>query len=246
MLVTSHQVRRSVWGRVWPPRVIAERSRIHGASGWSLRADAVALDVMRCGSGELVVFHEHTLAGFGGGRWDDVAQTPYATLKTIDLGGGRIPLFAEALAAIVEHVPVTIRLRFAPTDGEHERAALAANAFAIASQLGAADRVLFGAVDGRALEAIDADVETALLIHGSPLHTPRPPRRQPAVVELELPCADAAEVRRWQARGTAVHLWPANTASQLAVAWSLRVDGVITTDPAFARRTLDRLGRIAS
>jgi len=252
-VVTSSQpVRRAVWGRTWPPRVISDHAAPGRGSLRALReavasgADAVALDVMRCGSGDLVVFHEHTLARFGGRHWDDVARTPLPALRELDLGNGeRIPLLADALDAVPAHVLVDLRLRPAPGDDDRQRTELATAAAAIAARARGVDNVMFGAADGSALAAFPANVPTALLVPGLPRWVARPPANPPRVVELELPHCDRAAVRYWHARGTAVHIGPATTKSQLVLAWSLTVDGVITTDPAAARETIDRLLRVA-
>src|SRR5215467_15310985 len=108
------------WGRSWPPRIIAERNACWQAPENSLRAirgavaagaDAIAIDIMRCGTGEVVVCYERTLAKFGGGRWGDVANTPLASLQDLDLGDGeRMPLFAQALEAIPVCRLIDVRL----------------------------------------------------------------------------------------------------------------------------------------
>ena len=252
MATSSHPVRRSSWGRTWPPRVISDHAATGRGSLRALReavasgADAVALDVMRCGSGELVVFHEHTLAKFGGRHWEDVSRTSLPALRELDLGGGeRIPLLADALAAVPAHVLVDLRLRPAPSDDDHQRTELAVSAAAIAATTRTSESVMFGAADGHALGSFPANVPTALIVQGLPKWVARPPAHPPRAVELELPHCDRAAVRQWHARGTAVHLGPATTKSQLVLAWSLQVDGVITTDPAAARQTIDRLLRIA-
>jgi glycerophosphoryl diester phosphodiesterase len=209
-------------------------------------ADAIALDVMRCGTGELVVFHEHTLTQFGGGRWDDVAQMPLATLRQIDLGGGaRIPLLAEALVAVPAPTLIDLRLRPAPATAARERGELVTSAAAVVAQARVTDRVVFAAVDASALDAAPANVAIAQIIQAMPIQVSRPPLRLPNVVELELPHADRRTVRRWQSAGSAVHLWPVNTTSQLVLAWSLRVDGVITCDPRGIRHAMTRLDRLA-
>ncbi|HTR49714.1 MAG TPA: glycerophosphodiester phosphodiesterase [Kofleriaceae bacterium] len=249
---SSQPVRRSSWGRTWPPRVISDHAADGRGTLRALReavasgADAVALDVMRCGSGDLVIFHEHTLAKFGGRHWEDVSRTPLPALRELDLGGGeRVPLLVDGLAAVPPTVLVDLRLRPAPSDDDRQRTELATTAAAIAAKTRGAENVMFGAADGQALASFPANVPTALLVHGLPKWVVRPPTHPPRAVELELPHCDRAAVRQWHSRGIAVHLGPATTKSQLVLAWSLHVDGVITTDPAAARQTIDQLLRVA-
>ena len=64
-------------------------------------ADGVELDVIRCGSGELVVCHDEWLDRLAGLHWD-VRETPWRKLKRLDVGSrlgfapARIPLLAHA------------------------------------------------------------------------------------------------------------------------------------------------------
>jgi len=243
---TSTSPRLQSWGRAWPPLVIAERGATANAPENSLRAfaaattdgtDAILLDVMRCGTGEVVVFREHTLAKFGGGRWDDIAATPLATVRDIDLGGGeKVPLLAEAFDAIAADVMVDLRLRLRPTASSEDHAELAMIVLSIVTRARASARVLISSDDGAALAPFAAcGLATALVVPTMPIRVPRRPPREPSVVQLELNGTDGAAVRQWHARGAAVHLWPVHTTSQLVLAWSLRVDGVITNDPGSAR-----------
>ncbi|ELZ16002.1 glycerophosphodiester phosphodiesterase [Natrinema limicola] len=75
-------------------------------------ADAVEIDVRRCGSGELVAFHDATLDRVtdASGRVD---ETPLSTLRNVDvLGTGQgIPTLREAIAAIPSETDVTVELK---------------------------------------------------------------------------------------------------------------------------------------
>lgn len=74
--------------------------------------DAVEVDVRRCGSGELVVFHDETVDRLtdGSGR---VADLSLAELRTLDVDGSgeRIPLLDEVLAAVPSNVPLQLELK---------------------------------------------------------------------------------------------------------------------------------------
>lgn len=241
----------SAWGRSWPPRIIAERGACWRAPENSLRAirgavdvgsDAIAIDVMRCGTGEVVCCYERTLAKFAGGRWDDVATTPFEMLREIDLGDGEhMPLFAEALAAIPSDRLVDVRLRgVEKTAGE--RRELAIIVMAIAARTRAIERILISADDGAALAPFaDAGAATSLIVPSMPARPLRPAASRPRVVQLEIHSVGVNVMRQWHARNVAVHVWPANTRSQLALAWSLGVDGVLTNDPVGARDAFDQM-----
>ncbi len=77
------------WGRRASPLVIAHRGasaeRVENTveafgRARELGADGVELDVMRCGTGEVVVFHDDDLARLAG-RPDVIRATPLAALR---------------------------------------------------------------------------------------------------------------------------------------------------------------------
>lgn len=71
-------------------------------------ADGVELDVMRCGSGELVVCHDEWLDRLSGLHWA-VADTPWWKLSQVDVGtsGGFPPARIPLLDEVVELLPDT-------------------------------------------------------------------------------------------------------------------------------------------
>ena len=76
------------------------------------RLPVVELDVRRCGSGELVAFHDETLDRLteGAGR---VSETPLRRLRTLDVldSGEPIPLLSEALGAVPPGVRAQVELK---------------------------------------------------------------------------------------------------------------------------------------
>ncbi len=84
-------------------------------------ADGVELDVMRCGSGELVVCHDEDLRRLAHREWT-VARTPWWRLKTADVGTplGRppahIPLLDEVFDALPKGFFVNVELKCETAD----------------------------------------------------------------------------------------------------------------------------------
>lgn len=78
-------------------------------------ADGVELDVMLCGSGEVVVVHDDTLARVAGGAPGSdqpVRQTPLGELRRFDVGQGeRVPTLDEVFAALGPDVLVNVELK---------------------------------------------------------------------------------------------------------------------------------------
>ncbi|RKD93925.1 glycerophosphodiester phosphodiesterase [Halopiger aswanensis] len=76
------------------------------------RLPAVEVDVRRCGSGELVAFHDDTLERVTGvdGR---VAETPWSTLRELDVleSGESIPRLEAVLQAVPDDVTVQLELK---------------------------------------------------------------------------------------------------------------------------------------
>jgi glycerophosphoryl diester phosphodiesterase len=80
-------------------------------------ADGVELDVMVCGSGELVVCHDERLRRLAGQDLE-VRRTPLARLRELDVGGhlgfgasAGIPTLEEVFAALPAHFVVNVELK---------------------------------------------------------------------------------------------------------------------------------------
>ena len=81
-------------------------------------ADGVELDVMRCGSGELVVVHDPELERLAGQRLE-VRKTSWSTLRGLDVGtyldprfaGARLSLLGEVLEALPAATLVNVELK---------------------------------------------------------------------------------------------------------------------------------------
>ncbi|RDZ63557.1 glycerophosphodiester phosphodiesterase [Haloferax sp. Atlit-12N] len=191
------------------------------------RLDWVELDVRRCGSGELVVFHDETLDRVTGatGR---VADTSLADLRKLTIGDSdeSIPTLAAVFDALPDRVAVNVELKeigladdlaAVVGDAEHEVLVSSFDADALrevreASVLPLA--FLFAADWGSALSVATALNCTAVHPHYDLL--------------------SSARVEEAHDRGFEVNAW---TVPDREVARRLReygVDGVIVDDPALA------------
>ena len=85
---------------------------VHAVEQSSRRFPAVELDVRRCRSGELVVFHDETVDRVTDAT-GSVAGMDYHRLRSLDVleSGERIPRLPEALAAIPGDVSVQVELK---------------------------------------------------------------------------------------------------------------------------------------
>jgi len=207
-------------------------------------ADGVELDVMTCGTGELVVFHDDDLTRLAG-RPERIAETPFAVLRAATLAADtRIPTLDEVFEACGPEMLVNVELKI-PGRGH---TALAPLCDAVAASVGRARaeaRVLVSSFNPRAVRAwmrrLPAVPAALLFERDSPL----PLRRawaaawlRPHALNPELALCSGARVAAWHRRGYMVNVWTVDDPAALAACRRMGVDGVITNDPARARAAL--------
>jgi glycerophosphoryl diester phosphodiesterase len=208
-------------------------------------ADGVELDVMRCGTGEVIVFHDDDLERLGG-RAGWTRAVALSELREIDLGGGeRIPLLDDVLEAIGPML-VNVELKSAPTWGARLLdASLPAAVAGILRRQGVGARALVSSFDPLLLARFRMhapEVATGLLF----AHDQAQPWRDAWAAQLLRPTAmnpeavlvDARAVRRWHAQRRAVNVWTVDEPAELRLLAALGVDGVITNRPKLARSVI--------
>ena len=208
-------------------------------------ADGVELDVTRCKSGEVVVFHDDDLQRLAK-RPERVRDLPWTELRDIDLGGGEhMPLLDDVLAELGTLL-VNIELKTAPTWPERILDdGLAGQVAALVAHHDAAARVLVSSFDPLLLGRFRRRaprIATGLLF----AHDQARPNREAWAAPLLRPTAlhpegmlvDARNVRQWHARGYAVNVWTVDDAAELRLLSALGVDGVITNRPAATRAVI--------
>jgi glycerophosphoryl diester phosphodiesterase len=253
--VTAPPAKR--WGKQERPLVIGHR----GASAHALEntltafklarehgADGVELDVWRCASGEVVVFHDETLARLGG-RDERVTELPLVALRETTLRGGEsIPTLDEVLETLGGGALVNVELKTAGGgDGEGLGLGLElgpAVAEVIARHAAAA-RVIVSSFNPIALARFRVGaphVATGLLFHAgqaAPLrgawarHVLRP-----VAVHPDRHLCARESVARWRREGYAVNVWTVDGEREVKRVAGLGVDGLITNDPGKTRAWL--------
>jgi glycerophosphoryl diester phosphodiesterase len=204
-------------------------------------ADGVELDVMRCATGEVIVFHDDDLERLGK-RAGLVRALPLAALREVDLGGGeRIPLLDEVLeelGPLLVNIELKSQSRLAD-DG------LASSVAAIVARHETGARAVVSSFDpwllARFRRRAPAVATGLLFAHDQSL----PLRRawsaallRPAALHPEALLIDARAVRAWHARGYAINVWTVDDAAELRLLAALGVDGLITNRPKLARSVL--------
>ena len=223
-------------------------------------ADGVELDVMPCGSGEVVVVHDDDLGRVIGqqpGSGPAVRDLPLSELRAYDLGAGqRLPMLEEVLEELGPHALINIELKSPDVKTVQAHARLVKNdglAKSVAQILRRAGRpsgtTLVSSFDPfqlwRFAKASSGHIPLGFLFHRSqirPLREAWLARLLPiAAVHPDAALVDAVSMRSWRRRGYAVHVWTVDDLNEVAALCTLGVDAIITNTPAAVRMQLDRV-----
>lgn len=101
--------------QVFAHRGFADRypeNTVHAVRSAARHASAVEIDVRRCGSGELVVFHDDELDRVtdGEGRIDEIPLTELQRLR-VEGSEETVPTFDELAAAVPDEIRVNVELK---------------------------------------------------------------------------------------------------------------------------------------
>ena len=194
----------------------------------SVGADWVEIDVRRCKSGELVVFHDETLDRLTDGS-GAVAETDFETLRSLTVldSTATVPTLAEMFEAVPDNVGLNVEIK---------EAGLTADCLDVFDQHG--NDVLVSSFDADTLREFAAvsDVALALLFANGPdgaldiatkigCSAVHPYRR----------CCDAAFVDTAHGAGVDISAWTVQNGTQADRLASVGVDGLIADAPRFCR-----------
>ncbi|PSQ60363.1 MAG: glycerophosphodiester phosphodiesterase [Halobacteriales archaeon SW_9_67_25] len=193
-------------------------------------ADAVEVDIRRCGSGEVVVIHDNTLDrvtdGAGG-----VADHSLATLRDLDvLGTGEgVPTLADVVATVPDGVGLNVELK---------ETGLAADALAAADDHGG-DLLVSSFETATLREARAAGAESLALLVGPGSECPLEDARtlDCRAVHPYRELCDATFVDRCHDAGFAVNAWTVRSADEARRLGAAAVDGLIADAPAYCEAT---------
>jgi len=206
-------------------------------------ADGVELDVLRCASGEVVVFHDDDLVRLGG-RAERIAALSLAQLRALRLtSGAAIPTLDEALGAC-PGLLVNVELKAAGVPWREIRALVTAVA-AVTDRPGVRERILISSFHPYAIFAWQRRaprIPAGLLFEAeAPVHLRQAwalPCLRPFSAHPQDVLCDEASVRRWHAHGYRVAVWTVDAPSTLRRLAAAGADALITNDPAAARAAL--------
>lgn len=244
----SGRVRPRIFGHRGASALVTENTLAAFRRAIGDGADGVELDVQRCATGEVVVFHDDDLCRLAG-RPERVARLPLAAVREVRLvGGGEIPTLAEALEACGPGAVVNVELKHDGVLPLGCRALVGAVADVVA-RANAARRVLISAFSPSVVwwwRRIRPDVPCGLLFEAPRrCHRPWPLRTEwllpilrPAAVHPESRLCTRAAVGAWRRRGYDVNVWTVDDPARVRELAALGVSGIITNDPARALSVL--------
>jgi glycerophosphoryl diester phosphodiesterase len=196
-------------------------------------ADGVELDVRRTADDVLVVHHDAALAD---GRV--LRRTPSAELPEW------LPTLAEALEACGD-LWVDIEIKNLPSDPDYDAEhGISVAVAAMVAAYGANERVVVSSFEMAALDrlrAVDPTIPTGWLVFNGPSPAQcveRAAAHGMAAIHPHDLLVDASLVRQAGAAGVAVYVWTVDDPARIRQLAGWGVDGVITNDPAAARRAV--------
>lgn len=217
-----------------------------------MKLDGVELDVFRCGSGEVVVFHDDRLDNLTGAS-GFVERTPWAVLKELDVGSHfrpeyaeeRIPQLAEVLDLIGDKMIINIEMK-----GENAREdGLEKAVLDLLDERGLSDNIIissFNPVRIARVKKLKPAVQVGLLLQRDWAGWLRrmwfTPMRNADWVHAEVKMVSPHFVRRLKKKGRKVLAWAPNTEEEISRVIECGVDGIITDRPDIALKVLKRDG----
>lgn len=234
-------------GREWAPENTMAAFRKSMAAG----VYGIELDVQRCSSGELVVFHDHDLSRTTNGV-GLLKSSSFDELKRLSAGAWfddrfqeeRIPLLSEVLALVNGRAMLNIELKNTPV----EYPGLDDDVIDLLDDYPHMDKVVFSSFDNRLAKAMRQkrpDWNYAVLLDGIPVDV--------AGVASDMgarywhPCCESllsdacAEAK---SAGLIINVWTVNEQKDWARMLEWQVDGIMTDDPLGLIKFLEKVVKL--
>ncbi len=224
-------------------------------------ADGVELDVMLCGSGEVVVVHDDTLARVtreAPGSHQRVRETPLGELRRFDVGRGeRVPTLEQVFTELGPNALVNVELKSQSLLNSYEYLRLpfddglaqaVAKVLLRAGRLNDSGKTLVSSFDPFQLLRFQSEakgcVPLGYLFEAGQGELMRNLYRLPlwslAAVHPEAKLVDGPAMRGWRQRGLRVNTWTVDKPNEVATMNSHGVNAIITNRPA---QVLERLAK---
>jgi glycerophosphoryl diester phosphodiesterase len=213
-------------------------------------ADGVELDVMLCGSGEVVVCHDERLERLAGLPWA-VRETSWWKLRRVDVGSrlgfapAHIPLLEEVLDALPSHFLINLELKNERVDD----GGLSVRVAELVRRHGLSERVVLSSFNPLCLIQVATaapELRRGYLIDPEKRWAPRAYLVSPLVASHSVhPYHEACtpeRVEAWRRRGLRVAAWTVDEPARARELEEMGVSYLITNRPGVLREAL-RAGR---
>lgn len=210
-------------------------------------ADGIELDVMRCGSGELVVCHDEWLDRLAGVHLE-VAATPWSELSSIDVGStlgfapATIPLLNDVLDALPGHFAINVELKCETVDDN----GLSLEVGRLLESRGGDERVFLSSFNPLCLVRVARAfprLRRGYLIDPDKAWLPQAFGWLPIVAKTSVhphfSACTPERVARWHGQGWDVAVWTVDDAAEARRLQSLGVEWLITNRPRALRDELE-------
>jgi glycerophosphoryl diester phosphodiesterase len=196
-----------------------------------LGVDAIEIDVFKCASGELVVFHDATLDHLTDGT-GDIMQYSLEELKKVKvLGAYQIPTLDEVLDLIGGRVILNIELK--GPDTAKPTYSLLASYFENSNWTPEAILISsFNWEELRQYRKLDAEAALAILIEVNPMAgLPIAKELNAVAINPKYSTLTLETVERLHKKGYKVYPWTVNSPTAIKKMKAFGVDGIITDYP---------------
>lgn len=198
-----------------------------------LRVDAIEIDIFRCASGELVVFHDKTLEKLTDAD-GYIEQYTLDSLRLVNvLGGYQIPTLREVLDLIDGQVRLNIELKGSQTALlTHE---VLQEYLDVPDTNWSAEKLFISSFDWDELRAFrqhNQEIPIAILTEDDPLDAlPVAQELGAFAINPDYKTLNASNVAKIYAAGLALYPWTVNAPEAIQQMKALRVSGIITDYP---------------
>jgi glycerophosphoryl diester phosphodiesterase len=212
-------------------------------------ADGVELDVMRCGTGELVVCHDEWLDRLAGLHLE-VASTSWRRLQRVDVGSrlgfapARIPLLEQVFTLLSPKVTINVELKCDDLDDR----GLALDVGSLITSRGEGERVFVSSFNPLCLVRLATAfpaLRRGFLIDPDKAWWPQASWWLPLTASSSVhPPAHACtpeRVNAWHQRGWQVAAWTVDDLDEARSLRAMGVDWLITNRPGELRRRLEKI-----
>ncbi|MGY8923029.1 MAG: glycerophosphodiester phosphodiesterase [Flavobacteriales bacterium] len=210
---------------------LAENTLPSIAKAIELGVDGIEIDIFKCASGELVVFHDQTLEKLTNSK-GYIEQLTLDSIRKIDvLNGFTIPTLEEVLDLINGRVFLNIELKGTQT-------ALLTNEIILSyfeRKEWDLSKILISSFNWEELEifySVNSEVSIAILTEDDPLDAiPIAKQLNAVAINPEYVSLNTGNIDRIKKEGLKIFTWTVNDPQEIKDVITLGVDGIITDFP---------------